>query len=111
MANRLDRLNRIKIYVNTLEAFKRIMRENPVLGAFCYVIATMGKPLYDPNKTFKKLSTKQHIKFSKTYTKPTQNPKNKTQKQYRNNTENFTKISKIFFRSRRATVSAICLVA
>lgn len=55
MANRLDRLNRIKIYVNTLEAFKRIMRENPVLGAFCYVIATMGKPLYDPNKTFKKL--------------------------------------------------------
>lgn len=55
LANKLDKLNRIKIYVNTLTAFKRILRENPLLGAFCYVISTMGIPIYDPKKTFKKL--------------------------------------------------------
>lgn len=55
MARRLDRLDRIKIYVNSLGSFKRILRENPLLGAFCYVISTMGVPLYDPHRAYRKL--------------------------------------------------------
>jgi predicted nucleotidyltransferase len=55
MAGKLDRFDRIKIYVNTLKAFKRIMRENPLLGAFCYVICTMGISIYDPHRVYRKL--------------------------------------------------------
>ena len=54
-AQRLDSLDRIKVYANTLKNFRRILKGNPLLGAFAYVVATMGVAIYDPKGAFRRL--------------------------------------------------------
>jgi len=49
------RIGNIKIYSNTLKNFRKIMEENPFLGAFCYIIANDGLPVYDPKGEFKRI--------------------------------------------------------
>lgn len=48
-------IGNIKIYSNTLKNFKKILEDNPFLGAFCYIIATDGIPVYDPKGEFKRV--------------------------------------------------------
>lgn len=49
------RIGNIKIYSNTLGNFMRILQDNPFLGAFCYIIASEGVPVYDPNGEFRRV--------------------------------------------------------
>lgn len=51
----LYRVGNVKIYSNTVENFRHIMANNPFLGSFCYIIATEGVPLYDPQGIFQEL--------------------------------------------------------
>lgn len=52
---KLHRNSNVEIFSNTLENFKKILYNNPFLGAFCYIIASEGRPLYDPENIFKKI--------------------------------------------------------
>jgi len=58
----------IKFYSNTLKNFKYLMRRNPFLGSFCYIVATEGIPLFDHNGTFvkikKSLSRDEKVRFA-----------------------------------------------
>jgi len=51
----LHRIEKVKLYSNTLSNFKHIMANNPFLGCFCFIIATEGIPIYDPQGIFEKL--------------------------------------------------------
>jgi predicted nucleotidyltransferase len=45
----------VKLFSNTVKNFKGIMKNNPFLGSFCYIIASEGIPVYDREKTFRKI--------------------------------------------------------
>ena len=49
---RLHSVKKIKLYSNTLSNFKLIMKSNPFLGCFCFIVATEGIALYDPEGVF-----------------------------------------------------------
>jgi len=51
----LCRLGSVKLYSNTVQNFRHIMVNNPFLGSFCYIIATEGIPLYDPQGVFEEI--------------------------------------------------------
>ncbi len=46
------RIGPLKLFICPKEIFKRIMRENEFLGAFCYIICEEGMAIYDPNGAF-----------------------------------------------------------
>ena len=48
----------IEIFSNTPKNFGKILKNNIFLGAFCYIIASEGYPLYDPKDVFKKIQKK-----------------------------------------------------
>ncbi len=52
---RLHRVKKAKLYSNTLSNFIHIMNSNPFLGCFCFIIATEGVPIYDPEGIFERL--------------------------------------------------------
>ncbi len=52
---KLHRNSNIEIFSNTLDNFKKMLYDNPFLGAFCYIIASEGYPLYDSDNVFKKI--------------------------------------------------------
>jgi len=58
LARRLDKEDKIKIYLNTLRNLQYLLKKDRFLGAFCYIIFTTGKPIYDPEKTFEKIKGK-----------------------------------------------------
>jgi len=75
----------VKIYSNTLQNFKRILQNNPFLGAFCYIIASEGVPVYDPNGRFRSVQEEvrglppeekaKHVKRCITMSESLQSPK------------------------------------
>ena len=52
---RLHSVKKIKLYSNTLSNFRLIMDSNPFLGCFCFIVATEGIALYDPEGVFEQL--------------------------------------------------------
>jgi predicted nucleotidyltransferase len=46
-------IGNVKIYLNTIQNFTKILQDNPFLGAFCYIIASEGVPVYDPDGKFR----------------------------------------------------------
>ena len=49
------RLPKVKIFSCRERDFQGMLRDNPFLGAFCYVIAVDGKPIFDPKGRFRRL--------------------------------------------------------
>lgn len=52
---KLSQLGDIKLYANTFNNFKYIMKNNAFLGPFCYIIISEGLSIYDPRGVFKGL--------------------------------------------------------
>jgi len=49
------KLGPIKLYACAKRDFVKMMNRNPFLGAFCFIIATEGKAIYEKGKEFQKL--------------------------------------------------------
>ena len=49
------RLGPVKLYACPKKDFVKMMNSNPFLGAFCFIIASEGRPVYETNKEFRKL--------------------------------------------------------
>ena len=54
------KLGPVKLYACPKKGFVKMMHENPFLGAFCYIIASEGKAIYERNEEFQKL--KRYVK-------------------------------------------------
>lgn len=50
------RLGPVKLYACTKKDFINMMNKNPFLGAFCFIIASEGKAIYEREMEFKKLN-------------------------------------------------------
>jgi len=49
------RLGPVKLYACPKKDFVKMMNSNPFLGAFCFIIASEGKAIYERNMEFRKL--------------------------------------------------------
>jgi len=54
------KLSKVKIFQCRERDFKGMLKGNPFLGAFCYVITVDGNPIFDPKGRFRRL--KQRMK-------------------------------------------------
>ncbi|MEM3462407.1 MAG: nucleotidyltransferase domain-containing protein [Candidatus Bathyarchaeia archaeon] len=49
------RIGPLKLFICPRGIFKKIMKENEFLGAFCYIICEDGVAIYDPRGTFERM--------------------------------------------------------
>jgi predicted nucleotidyltransferase len=49
------KLPKVKIFSCRMRDFRRMLKDNPFLGAFCYVITVDGNPIFDPRGRFREL--------------------------------------------------------
>jgi len=50
-----SKIGLVKLFACTRKDFEAMLSGNPFLGAFCYIIATEGKPIYDKGSAFKSI--------------------------------------------------------
>jgi len=55
---KVRKLLKVKIFSCREKDFNGMLKGNPFLGAFCYVIAVDGKPIFDPKGHFRRLKQK-----------------------------------------------------